>query len=117
MIKLSNMSDGALLNLRMRIGDEVRKRKLFNGDPKARRNLRWQFQIHRCGAKRSGTGFELTFEQWLSIWKKSGKLHLRGRGRGRYVMGRNNDSGPYAVGNVKIITHRQNIREYHARRR
>lgn len=61
------------------------------------------FLGHRANALYQGRGFELTFEQWLSIWKKSGHLHERGRGRGKYVMARFGDRGPYAVGKSKSL--------------
>lgn len=53
----------------------------------------------------------LSFAEWLSIWKASGKLQLRGRGKGRYVMSRICDDGPYAVGNVHIQLATENSRE------
>lgn len=55
--------------------------------------------------------WEFNFKTWLGAWKESGKLHLRGKGRGKYVMGRPNDSGPYAPGNVIFITHEENSRQ------
>ena len=33
----------------------------------------------------------MTFEEWLQVWIDSGKLHLRGNGRGKFCMGRKND--------------------------
>ena len=47
--------------------------------------------------------WELTFQEWVGMWEKSGKLALRGRGQGQYVMGRRNDFGPYSVENCIII--------------
>lgn len=66
---------------------------------------------HKRNAKIRGVGWLLTFAEWLSIWKASGKLHLRGRGIGRYVMSRMSDDGPYAVGNVHIQLATENSRE------
>lgn len=53
----------------------------------------------------------MTFEEWLQIWSESGKLHLRGNGRGRYCMARKDDLGDYAVGNVEIKACEENSRE------
>jgi hypothetical protein len=53
----------------------------------------------------------MTFEEWLQVWMDSGKLHLRGRGHGRYCMARRNDLGDYAVGNVEIKACEENSRE------
>jgi hypothetical protein len=62
-------------------------------------------------AIRRGIAWELTFDQWLSVWTESGKLHLRGQGAGKYVMSRRGDSGAYALGNVYIQLGSENNRE------
>lgn len=69
------------------------------------------FLKQRQSAKWRGIDFRLTFAEWLSIWEASGHLSERGRRRGQYVMARFGDRGPYAVGNVKIITQVQNSQE------
>ena len=69
----------------------------------------WRQQ--RIRSRKRGIEFQLTFEQWLSIWKISRKLPLRGIQSGQYVMARHGDRGPYAVGNVKIITTNHNRKE------
>jgi hypothetical protein len=43
-----------------------------------------------------------TFGEWLQLWIDSGKLHLRGNGRGKFCMARRDDLGDYAVGDVEI---------------
>jgi hypothetical protein len=53
----------------------------------------------------------MTFEEWLQVWIHSGKLHLRGNGRGKFCMARTNDLGDYAVGNVEIKACEENSRE------
>jgi hypothetical protein len=53
----------------------------------------------------------MTFEEWLQVWADSGKLHLRGRGRGKFCMARKDDLGDYAMGNVEIRSHEDNCRE------
>jgi hypothetical protein len=53
-------------------------------------------------ARRRNIPFELSFYEWYKIWMDSGKWDQRGKGAGKYVMSRNNDIGPYAVGNVYI---------------
>ncbi|HXU06315.1 MAG TPA: hypothetical protein VN903_35410 [Polyangia bacterium] len=65
-------------------------------------------------AKRRNIEFRLTFEEWLAVWVESS--HLDERGLGGYVMARENDRGPYAVGNVKIITQRDNNTEFFSRK-
>jgi hypothetical protein len=66
------------------------------------------FCVQRWHAGRRGVEWNLTFEEWLQIWNDSGKLHLRGRGKGKYCMARFNDVGPYALGNVYITTNEKN---------
>lgn len=61
------------------------------------------FTTQRCNARRRGIGWELSLWEWWQIWQQSGKWKLRGRGQG-YVMARDGDAGPYAVGNVFITT-------------
>jgi len=79
--------------------------KILNPPPP---NYRPAFITQRSNAKKRGIAWELTFEQWLKIWQDSGHLHLRGTRSGHYCMARNNDTGPYAVDNVKIISAAQN---------
>jgi hypothetical protein len=67
-------------------------------------------------ARARSVEFILTFEEWVDIWQQSGKWDLRGRGNGKYVMSRYGDIGPYAVGNVKIVIHRDNVAEMLYRR-
>jgi len=67
------------------------------------------FGYQRRSAKQRNIDFELTYEEWLEIWMSSGFAHLRGKGTGTYCMARHNDIGPYAVGNVSIISFEQNV--------
>ena len=69
---------------------------------------------HKKGASCRGIDFELSLSQWKSIWKKAlgdNWFSMRGTASGKYVMARLRDRGPYAVGNVKIILHSDNVRE------
>lgn len=69
-------------------------------------------QIMRRAADR-GIDFQMTFEEWMTIWLESGHWHQRGKGLGKYNMSRFNDTGPYAVGNVFIQRHEQNSSDGH----
>jgi hypothetical protein len=68
------------------------------------------YRMQKSNAKTRKIPFLLTFEQWLEIWNASGKIHLRGRGAEKFCMCRNNDIGPYEIGNVFIGTGRENVR-------
>lgn len=72
---------------------------------------RTAFLRQRASAFHRGVGWALTFEEWVGIWLDSGKWWERGRGRGKYVMARTGDRGPYKVGNVRIDLHENNARE------
>lgn len=61
----------------------------------------------RRNAARRDIAWQFTFKEWWGVWCDSGKWAQRGRGYG-YAMARIGDSGPYAVGNVEIITGAQN---------
>ena len=74
-------------------------------------NLRLKFAVQRRTAAQRNIKFQLTYEQWLQIWMDSGHLPQRGKGEGMYVMSRHGDKGPYAVGNVSIILHAENVRD------
>lgn len=73
------------------------------------KDLKSAFAAQKCSARIRGIDFLLSFDEWLSIWKKSKKLSLRGRGSGKYCMGRKGDSGPYSKDNVIIIKHEKNV--------
>jgi DNA-binding CsgD family transcriptional regulator len=63
----------------------------------------------RKNSIRRGIHWEISFPEWMRLWKESGKFELRGRGG--YVMARIGDSGPYKVDNVEIITNSQNTKD------
>ena len=55
--------------------------------------------------------WEFTFPQWWSVWAASGKWNMRGRGKNGYCLARNNDTGPYSITNVRIISNAENASE------
>jgi hypothetical protein len=75
--------------------------KRYDESPKGR------YKQHKRNAKLRGVEFLLTFEQWYELWEP----YLDQRGNGEYVMARNGDTGPYAVGNVSIKPQSQNAAE------
>lgn len=68
----------------------------------AKLSPRQKYNHQKADAKHRGIGFDLTFEEWWDIWQASGRWYERGNVPGKYVMARNGDVGPYAVGNVRI---------------
>lgn len=65
----------------------------------------------RRSASIRGIEWKFSFPEWWSIWVASGKWQLRGRRKDSYCMARILDTGPYATGNVHIITMSANISE------
>jgi len=63
-------------------------------------------------AKYRGIGWELTFDQWMELWKD--RITQRGSRRGEYNLCRKDDRGPYAVGNCYVATgkHNRQVRGY-----
>ncbi|MGZ8892907.1 MAG: hypothetical protein ACXW1R_08270 [Halobacteriota archaeon] len=79
-----------------------------------KRKRRYQFCVQKYNARRiRGIPFLLTFDKWWNIWQQSGHYSERGCGSGKYCMARFGDQGAYEVGNVKIITNGENVREAH----
>lgn len=82
---------------------------------KGLRNPRSAYSAHRNGAKEREIPFEMTFDEWWTIWKDY--FHMRGRGANDLCMARKGDEGPYAVGNVYLTTKLGNSVDYHDPRR
>lgn len=74
------------------------------------------YRNQRDRARMRGIEWAITFPEWWRIWQESGKWAQRGKLGHNYVMARNGDAGPYAVGNVYICTSSQNISDWHATR-
>jgi hypothetical protein len=74
----------------------------YNESPRGR------FRAHRFNARRRGIEFSLSFAQWLSVWKRSGRWKQRGRGRGKFCLARINDRGAFEAGNICIISFEEN---------
>jgi hypothetical protein len=71
---------------------------------------RTAYNSQKGHAKRRGIPFNLTFEEWWDWWQATGHYAQRGRNKDSYVMARNNDSGPYQLGNIYCCTVAENAR-------
>ena len=74
--------------------------------------LNRKYNNKRSNAKKEGIPFELSFDEYCQLVRdaglKSSDLGLTGN---NYELARYNDTGPYAVGNCRFITHKENIAE------
>jgi len=68
-----------------------------------------QYKSHQRRAQRSGIPFEISFEDWLTVWKESG--HYGERSPTGFVMCRKQDLGAYTKDNVYIATAAQNKKD------
>jgi DNA-binding CsgD family transcriptional regulator len=87
--------------------------KKINGDLaiSSHNSPSYYYKFQKKSAQYRGIEWKFNLSQWWEVWEKSGKWEKRGRGKYMYCMARNEDSGPYEIGNVKIITNGENIAE------
>ncbi len=72
-----------------------------------RATLEGKYQAHKEGAGERGIEFKLTFDEWWGLWEP----HWIDKRIGVVCMCRFNDEGAYELGNVRIDTWQNNIRE------
>lgn len=58
---------------------------------------------HKNNAKQRGVEWLFDFDSWLKVWTDSGHFAERGHAKGKYVMARIGDCGPYVDWNVRIV--------------
>lgn len=75
---------------------------------------RHAYHVQRQNAKRRGIPFRFTMIQWWAWWLEDDRWERRGMGADRLVMARINDAGAYEPGNVRCITHLENLAERNA---
>ena len=83
--------------------------------PEQLKDANTKFKTHRRDAGNRGIPFLFTFEEWITFWLDSGLWLQRGNRKGQYCMSRFNDEGPYAIHNIEIKTHSENIKEARAK--
>lgn len=71
-----------------------------------------RFRDRKNNAISRGIDWKLTFKEWWEFWQESGKWEQHGRGADSYCLARQGDTGAYALGNIEIITNRQNGRDF-----
>jgi hypothetical protein len=68
-----------------------------------------KYKSHQRRAVRCKKDFQISFDEWLAIWKDSN--HYEERGPTGYVMCRFGDIGPYSKDNVYIAKASENKRD------
>lgn len=89
----------------------------FSESRQVPRGIRDRYREQKRQASYRGISWEISLLEWLKIWSDSGNFGKRGKSLGYYVMARLGDLGPYKVGNVKIVTCSENIKEVRERER
>lgn len=90
---------------------EQNKDKITETYLKWKQSPKGRYSDHKKRARSRGIPFLLTFSEWWNIWESSGKWEERGTHG--YVMCRTGDLGAYEVGNVRVDTFLNNIKESH----
>jgi hypothetical protein len=73
-----------------------------------------KFRAQRYQARRRGIDFQLTFDEWYNWWLANGvdkNMGVQWTSTTRLCMCRFNDTGPYALNNIYLATHSQNIKD------
>lgn len=66
------------------------------------------YMDQRRSAKRRGIPFLMTLPEWWTWWQANGWIN-RGRSKGKNVMARRGDVGPYILDNIYVTTLEGNI--------
>ena len=69
-------------------------------------NMKKYYNDHKARSRKRQIPFNLTYKEWVDIW--GSKIAQRGSKPHEYCMARLGDIGAYEIGNVKIITNREN---------
>jgi len=72
-------------------------------------DYRQAYWSQKCSAGKRNIEWHFTYETWLAWWGDD--IVNRGKGKGKMVMGRHGDVGPYNAKNCKKITMEENFSE------
>lgn len=89
------------------IPSEESKNRILELQRKRRSTPEGKYKAHKEQAAQRGIPFELTFQEWWELWEP----HWQETLQGKICMCRNQDKGGYTLGNVRIDTWQNNIRE------
>jgi hypothetical protein len=72
---------------------------------------RKRFTAKKCGSFCRDIGFNMSLAEFVYLWRDH--LDEIGNRKGKYVLARYRDQGPYALGNCRVITFERNTSEMH----
>ena len=93
----------------VKCGNRVRSKtwRALGRESELRQTPKGKYHLHKNNAKGRNIEFNLTFEEWWSVWKDHWSKDIHGK----LCMCRTKDIGPYELGNVRIDTWQNNYRE------
>ena len=75
----------------------------------SKRPYQREYQMQRARAHARAIDWQFTYDTWIEWWGDD--IVNRGRSKGKLVMARTGDHGPYSISNCKKITHSENVIE------
>jgi len=69
------------------------------------------YKVQKSNAQQRGIDWHFTYDSWVEWWGDD--IALRGKGKDKLVMARNNDTGPYHPDNVRKLYGWENCSEAH----
>lgn len=72
-------------------------------------NAHQAYLTQRSNAFKRGIVWELTEREWIEWWESTGHFSDRGRGKGKWLMARFNDTGAYSLNNIFCHRHECNV--------
>lgn len=83
--------------------------KWITGEDPLTRDKYYAWLKHRAQAKHRKEEYDLTWEDWQSLWSDD-NFKLRGRLGDNLCLTRSNFAGPWCLSNVKVVTRLEHFR-------
>ena len=87
--------------------------KPFSPNDLVSKEMFGEFKRLKRSAEDRASEWNLSFDEFVELWRE----HWRDRRRLKLVLCRNGFKGPWAIGNVRIDTRPNQVKDQHARRR
>lgn len=70
------------------------------------------YEQQRNNSLRRGVEWRLSIDEWMDMWKRSGKKRWKGRGANKYVLTRKRGRGPFSVENCIVAKQQDSSRSF-----